>query len=91
MTEAKNGNSTWARVLIAIMGAITLFSTGWAASTTTAWMDVKRIDTQGTQKTQQLETRVTKIETTMEVCLNEIRKQLERIDQTLQQRQGKLP
>jgi len=79
-------NGSFNKFVVSIMGAVTLFSAGWAASATTAWLDIRRIDIQGSQKTQQLEARVAKVETTMEVWLKQIQEQLKEINQELKSR-----
>jgi len=86
MAGDPNKNGSFNKIVIAVMGSISLFSAGWAASATTAWLDVRRIDIQGSQKTQQLEARVAKVETTMEVCLKQIQEQLKEINQELKSR-----
>ncbi len=88
MTEKieKYGNG-WNKLTLCIMGAITLFSTGWAASSTTAWMDVKRIDVHGTLKTQELEVRVQKLETVMTERLSYIQEALQSLSRDLRDRE----
>jgi predicted secreted acid phosphatase len=69
-------NGTWTRVSLAVMGAITLLSAGFAACSTTVAVDYRRLDQQGTQKAQALETRVTKLETTLDVVLKGVQDNL---------------
>jgi len=78
MTEIKRdtGGGGWKNVVLYVMGVITLLSTGWASSSTTGWWvtgkDIKRIDERGTQKTALLETRVTHLETVVDIKLQQI-------------------
>jgi hypothetical protein len=77
--------NAWTRFAVCLMGAITLFSTGWAASATTVWMDVKRIDHQGTQKMIALESRMVKLENTVELSLSQINETLKTIRDDLKE------
>mgnify|MGYP001175095759 CR=1 FL=1 len=87
----KHGNGTWTKLAVCIMGAITLFSTGWASSSTLAWQDIKRIDIQGTQRTKELEVRVTKLETMVEITLSQIHSTLKVIQYDLKRHTESYP
>lgn len=79
--HAKNG--TWQRVVLCVMGIITLFTSGWAASSTTLVMDVRRIDSHGSQKSQALDVRVSTLESTVNLSLRSIEKSLTQIDEKI--------
>jgi hypothetical protein len=74
-------NGTWMKVSLAVMGVATLLSVGFAACSTTVAVDYRRIDNQGTQKTQQLETRITVLETTQAVTLRQIQESLKELSE----------
>ena len=68
MTEARgaNGSGAFLKISVAVMGAVTLFSTGWAASSTMGLFDAKKIDERGTRKAQDLDMRLSVLEKTLE-------------------------
>ena len=72
MAGDAKGNGSWLKVVSCVMTAVTLFSTGWAASATVAWISYHKMDQTGTQKAQQLESRVVRIETTLDVTLRQM-------------------
>jgi hypothetical protein len=75
MTEHNNGNRTFMKLALAIMAALTLFSSGWAACGTMGLFDARDINTRATAaaaKAYDLETRVTVLEKTVVPKLTEI-------------------
>lgn len=84
-TKNSNGNGTFMRVIVCVMGAITLISTGWAASSTMGLFDARALDLHGTQKARELETRVTVLERTLEPRLAAIQASLASIQAKIDQ------
>ena len=93
--DFKNGyvnGVVWSKIAGSILLGITIFSTGWAASSTIGLMTttriveamnkfVDRLDKQGTQKSQELDVRLTKVETILEDNLKSINVTLGQIRQ----------
>lgn len=78
------------RIAVGVMAAITLFSTGWAASSTMGLFDARSIDKEGTQKAHELETRLTVLEKTLEPRLQAIQTSLSAIQVSVAATQSKL-
>lgn len=84
MAEVKgNANGAFMKVVVCVMGAITLISTGWAASATMGLFDARALDVSGTQKARELDIRVTVLEKTLEPRLASIQAALTIIENKL--------
>ena len=96
MTEVRgtSSNGAFLKISVAVMGAVTLFSTGWAASATMGIFDAKQIDERGTRKAQDLDMRLSVLEKTLEPRLVGIQLTLSAIQSQLNehvQTQGRQP
>jgi hypothetical protein len=64
------------KLLAAATSIVAVVSSMWAAASTAAMSEVRRIDVQGTQKTQAVELRVTALETRVIQNLDEMNRSL---------------
>jgi len=88
---AAAGNGVWNKVVMSIMAGITLFTTGWAASTSSMCTEVKRIDTHGTQKTTDLDRRVSVLEHEVRIALANLTKLMDDMKQDLKAHTARTP
>ena len=89
MAEPRNG--TWNKVAMSVMAGITLLSAGWAAATSTACMEIKRIDVQGTQKMHDLDRRVSVLEYEVRGALLQLTRTMDEMKQDLKEHTAKVP